>query len=607
MSSGPNLNPNQDPGLVFPLRKYFLFRADFEDAALQAAAPELKPRWMYPQGVPDQPVALSDYTDYDNPRSINYWRNRLPFDSTWAENYKTTFMQFAATVFQQLNSGNIGLKALEITRYVRNIGQYSVKVSDLSNILNLTFGLEDNQGPPAPGFTHDRLQLGNITANLSQYLPRKDDIVMVRVLYPGGVWEDEFTGYVIDNSYGSTDGSVDAYTVSVAGRSKMLFTSDIIKQRSVADAQFLPTIELNQHTEASVFQDNFNSLSILNIFENILKQAFSYTAAPLNNSPTGYTQSFVMGSSAFAAQVTGTAPTQTVEMVGGGFQFNFFALLTIFLMTITETSDATVFPQRNWGTQQSLFYYRELATATDGVFAGPADHSNTYLSPLNTAVLQHGEEQVFNTMVSRGLELFFSQMAKPAEVLAAIRTNDFYDVFESRQGTITCQPGRYNKIERQVASTSTLSNTPTVVINADTTADGTPGPPSLDSIENIFKQVGSCWEFNPGADFYIAAEDILDFPSVAFDDSILESHIDVKMSFTLYGDTPINAAGYTDPDVLFSSGLRSGGPVSNVNALNADAPKIFAPLALAMANAGSRPLNLVVKDDRQYQVGKLYY
>ena len=69
----------------------------------------------------------------------------------------------------------------------------------------------------------------------------------------------------------------------------------------------------------------------------------------------------------------------------------------------------------------------------------------------------------------------------------------------------------------------------------------------------------------------------------------------------------IPAGFYVDPDVLLRFGLKSKGPQTNPNALNADAPWVFAPLALAMNNAPSRTVAIRVRDSRIFRPGKLYY
>jgi hypothetical protein len=148
-----------------------------------------------------------------------------------------------------------------------------------------------------------------------------------------------------------------------------------------------------------------------------------------------------------------------------------------------------------------------------------------------------------------------------------------------------------------------------VILNADTDSRGNPGEISSggQGIPALFTVKGTNLEFNENADFYIGSDDILDFPDVSFDDNALQSRVEVKLSFSLYGDTEFPAASYTNPDVLLSSGLRALEPMSNANALNSDAPKLFAPLALEYANAQSRTQTVVVKDNRTYETGKLYY
>ncbi len=115
------------------------------------------------------------------------------------------------------------------------------------------------------------------------------------------------------------------------------------------------------------------------------------------------------------------------------------------------------------------------------------------------------------------------------------------------------------------------------------------------------------WEFNPNSDFFIRNSELADIPSRTFDDEALDSRVDVKLNLPLAGAQDFPAASYTDPDVLLRFGLKTKGPMTNPNALNASAPIIFAPLALAMSNAQARPMSIIVKDARPFFIGKLYY
>lgn len=601
-----------DESDVRPERRYLLFQLDFASKALEE---RLLPRWTSEQGRPAVPVAVSDYSDYDNPRSVIYWRDRLK--EGWQARYEKTFKQFAADLFDLINAGKLSLRRafsksdpyVDFSPFVRSVSGYTVGVSDLSNALQLSIGRPDLTGAEtSPG---SGVQLQDTLNMFNGILPRENDVIMVLVKYPGQPYVQEYLGFVTKIDQGGSYGQIDRFDVTVDGMSKIAKVSDIIRQQAVGNNLFLPNVEINRNSTPSVFADQFNDKDVRAIYEGILDSVLAIgdqTPAKVPGQRFPYTRGYALDPRPFIPAIV-TAPdgSKSVDFSNAGFQHNFFALLTIFLMTLEQASNTALFPTRQAPSPGSADYYqlvKKLRGDVGGDVAGVPDSDlNVVLSPSNRAFLDHGDNLAFNLMVANGFALFYPHMAKAEEILGEVRGTSYYDIFESRTGQMVCRPSRYNKIERTISEGARES------VERSDAADGL-------QISRLFVSsqgkdpsgaAATSWEFNPQSDFYIRNEELADIPTRTFDDDQLDSRVDVKLNLPLAGAQDFPAASYTDPDVLLRFGLKTKGPQTNPNALNASAPIIFAPLALAMANAQARPMSIVVKDTRKYHVGKLYY
>lgn len=600
-----------DESIVSPERKFLLFQIDLAGEGLPEG---LKPRWTYLQGVPDRPIAVSDYSDYDNPRTPLYWRNKLA--DNYGEELEDAFQNFAGNLFIELNEGRLKLRHtgdrpfLDLTPFVKTVSGYAVQAKDLANSMTLSLvrpeALVDASDDRLPD-----IKFGS----LDGILPRENDIVMVLTRYPGGSFFQEYLGFITRIEDGSSYGQLDRYEIGIDGISKITKQSDIVRAQAINDQQFLPNIEINENNQVSVMEDQYNDKDVRGIFSSVLKSVFSLVPVNRAGKPrTGrfrYSEAYGLNPQAFCPKVVskpgrtaGGEPRLAVQYPSdfGGFQHNFFALITLFMMTIEPSGDDVLFPTRTDKdeTFASTFYYDQLkrlrADADGSVDEIPADDSGVILSPLKRAVIDHGGQSAFNLMIAHGFELFFSHMAKAEEIMGEIRNGSYYDLFESRDGTLVCRPPRYNKIERTTSETERQSvETPV-------------GEDGIDvGVAFSLNEATSTWEFNRDSDFFIRKEEVIDIPSRVFDDDALESRVDMKLNMPLYGALNFPAASYTDPDVLLRFGLKTQGPISNPNAINSTAPKIFSPLVLAMVNAPSRTLTVRAKDTRRFFVGKAYY
>jgi hypothetical protein len=620
-------------------RRFLLFQLDLTGPNVPAS---LRPRWDLSQDLTAQGVAISDYSDYDAPRSDIYWRDILyeetknsdtgqEIQGDYLSRLASHFYQFASDLYQAVFSGQLGLRSasafndpyIDLSPYVRSVSGYQVDAGDLSNSMKLVVGRPDQQGDPnslSANLLYDKVF--NINDGI---LPRENDVIMVLGRYPdgpdAGQFFPEYLGMVEKVNLSAAYGQLDNYELTVSGISRISKSSDIVTQRSVSTAVFLPNVEIGSSEDVSVFADKFQDQNIQGIFQIVLSSVYSWITGSSGSGVLasssglpGYALGFNIDWAPFIPKIVanpsavGPGDSQMPSINGGGFQHNFMTLLTLFLMSVTDASNREYFPARansSANSSANSLYYGSVAAALQAAGSAltvPTDDSTVPLSPYNRAYLEHGNHQAYNSLIAQGYELFYPHLTKPADVLGDVRKNAFFDVFESRDGLLICRPGRYNKIERSLSEIQRA--------NAETDINGNPAAGGF-SPQTLFAfdPATSTYEFNPAADFYIASEEILDLPDRVFDNEPLDSRADIKLMFKYDGSQgqSLFAGFYVDPDVLLRFGLKSKGPITNPNALNADAPWVFAPLALAMNNAPSRAVSVTVRDRRKFRVGKLYY
>jgi hypothetical protein len=179
------------------------------------------------------------------------------------------------------------------------------------------------------------------------------------------------------------------------------------------------------------------------------------------------------------------------------------------------------------------------------------------------AEIEHGEHKLYNEMIRRSFENFFTQMAMPIEIVNNLRETILYDIFETLDGKLIMRPPRYNYLKCD---------------------------------EN----------FNLDEKYVIQEDDIIHY-SVHKDDTQLKTRVDCKWVLP-YQDTMNMITGfYTDANLLVKYGLRVDAPRENPNVRSPKLGSIFSAIYLGIANAMSRQQNLFVKNDRIYEIGNLYF
>jgi hypothetical protein len=183
------------------------------------------------------------------------------------------------------------------------------------------------------------------------------------------------------------------------------------------------------------------------------------------------------------------------------------------------------------------------------------------------AEMTGGDMKVFNEMVRKGMERFYSQLSTPAAVLGTLREVCFYDLFEDRQGKIICRPPLYNRFD-------------------------------------LAKKVGNKYEIDTS---HVIFQDEIISLTRTRQDIDLKSRVDYKNVFPFKGEQPFVAGHYTEPSVLCRYGLRAGAPNTNPNVQWWDCANLFSALELIRQNLYTRRLTLVVPWTRSYELGTLYY
>lgn len=573
-------------------RRFLLFQVALNDPKLNSV---VSPRGSNASISPQEAVRISDPVDYDNPGSSIYWRNLSKFrdsngNNSYTEKLKQEFEAFLKDFQDAITFGKIDLKRsgekqtpyTEISTFIKSSEGYSTRLDGLDSRLTLVMARPSSTDMVAG----DKAAPGQILVSMSddvfgQLNPQENDIVVVKVAYnPTENFEPEYIGMVTKVEKSFVHGQIDAFTLEVFGLSKILYTTQMVSSKSLNSKEFIPGIEMNDAEKPSPFSNNFNNKDSREIVRFVLENSLSSKEIDQKTAQFLYRLD----------------PDVFISFSKFGFQHNIFVLLALFLMSTTDApeSEERLFPQNEPITNQSVVdgFNTDVSDAVkkSGVEIGANSiiAKRPVLDFFVRGVVERGNQLSYNRMVKQGFEKFFSQMAKPADILGEVRSNTYSDVFESRDGIIVCRPPRFNKVE---STASELIRT------------------SAEQHPEVLLQLSpeKVWEFNPNSDFVIKSEDTMSIGSIAKDEMALESRIDVKVMFPYAGEVDYPTALYIDPDILFRYGLRTHGPVTNPNAYKKPLARLFAPIALAMINAPTRTLDVVVKDTRKYFIGKLYY
>ena len=623
MADDATLQPDSDDGTTISVeRRYLLFQLDLENIDDIRSLTGYDPRAdQIDPNDGGQPFTYIDPVDYENTRSAIYWRNIL--NPNYRDSYRTLFDEYKnrllanipLTSEEEAQGNKINLRRgdnnqpfIDISELVRSVSGYTVALVGFDNKLSLTLSPAESLADLGSFKAESSIEVDSKKAkrreNLFKHLNiSENDILQVRVSRNNGPFEQEFMGFVTTISDERAYGAVDTVSLDVFGLSKLFSTSNIIRQASLSGDQFDPGVDINQPKAPSAFENLFQGKNTRQIFSTLMQQVLSFI------SPDQITDETV-------AEIKSRHPDADIkvreepsdesqplnltrfrfdkrfftESKGFGFQHSLFVLLSYYLMTLVDLDPA-----------RDAF--------SDRLF--PRDK---LLDSDTRAVLEHGKHLAYNDMVASGFENFFSQMDMPASIFDEIRGATYYDIFESREGTIVCRPPRYNKIEQNIFDLNDTSSR--LGREEKRFAIDRPTPENLlrtfrlDQVLDEGAITRNTWVFQGDEeerDFFIRNQDIIDDIDQQRNDMELETRVDTKFMFTYVGPQDFPAGQYTDANLLVKYGLRTQGPIDNPNVQNENLAKLYAPIVLGMKNAKTRTATARVRDHIDYRPGKLYY
>lgn len=577
--------------LVEVQRKFLLFQINLSDPSLRSLMPLNKFTDEDDSSTPGD-IKFGDPLKYDNPASALYWREagKPGYKALFQEKileFENKFFNAVADGTIKLREGATGVPYRDISDLVRAVPVYSNLLGNTENTIQLTLGPDKElagRGLVGRNASFDSRGLLNTEDQLrldAQELLRtadieENDILMVRVSRDGGrTYYPEFMGFVSQVYSNQSYGNVDSINVSVSGVSKLFEVTSIIRQASLNPQQFLAGVEVNDAQTPSVYEHRFNGKNTRQIYQEIMSETLALVPQEQASFKDPNVLAFYHNDLIFS------------NSGNTGFQNNIFVLLTMDLMSRALVDGANselskIFPKRSPGSDTT----------------GQSPGANIVLDTEARAILHHGNHRTYNRMIATGFENFFSQMDTPSAILDEIRGATYYNVFEARDGTIVCSPPRYNKIE-----VSTLSSGASSEI---TKKNVTTGDRDINTIFT-YNTEKKTWRFNRTADFVIRNEDMVVDIDVIKNDLNLETRVDTQYTWPLVGVNEFPGGSYTDPDLLIRFGLRTGGPVNNPNVRNEAQARLFSPIILGLSNASSRAADVPVRDNQEYQTGKLYY
>lgn len=594
-------------------RRFFLFQLDLRGTPMLQS---LTPFSGDGESTGDEyPFKFVDPLKYEDPNNELYWRNAIS-GAKYREILKKKFEEFKKNLIDSIptpdeaNSsidpsvlGEFGNKIkfresvdsgrvnpyIDLSPYVREVSGYTVSLGEFNNTMGLSLspGLQIAGQGFGPTGDDAGSSAKSITAEFEKLGVSENDLIMVRSRYgKDAPYQTEFIGFVTDVDYVRNYGSVDSIELTVDGVSKFLQTSQVIRQRSLNNNDFIPGSEVNgKDSDLSLFSDQFNSFDTKKIFETILKTVLNYDTKNPENTDQG-ALAYKIDQSSF-----------TGEGAISSFQHSIFILLHLYLLSVTKVI-------------QDPYWNAIDPTEALPDFVGPVSESaalgeswSYLLDQPKRAYLRGGKQKTYNVMVAQGFELFYSQLQYPTQILDEVRANALLDLFETRDGVIVCQPPRYNKLEQGFLEEEALIEPNVEKFFAF---------PTKEEVEELQQKFGMSMSqysavFSEEADFVIKKYEFLETASTRRSDLELETHVDVQYMWGLVGTvTEDIGGGYTDPNLLVKYGLRAKGPINNPNVNNRHIAYLFAPIMLGMLNAKTRTFDLKVKDSRRYEVGKLY-
>jgi len=550
-------------------------------------------------------IRYTDPVDYFNVNSKLHWKFLQESVEKYKDNWTKTIREFKESLIKAISEGRIKLlEGIDITKNVKIITGFENSLEEFSN----SIGFRISQSSE-----FDReYSNGLITTKKIKDFLCENQIIEVRV--DRGFtenWITEYIGFIGTISYSKSYGTVPDIDITVYGINKFFGLSNVVQKQAIYNKMFDEGIEITT-PGVPVYQDNWNNLNTGQIFSTIMEDVLCLKAvnvdskleeikkkldenndelrkirtklddinkeiAPLKSKISlTLDEEEQLSKKERVIEEYKTKIRELEETISGSKEKKIEGLTTEYNKRLEEirTKLEKIRFEFNVDRLKSIKDFRSsflllyafyLVRQLDDVKFSDDSKANEEIKKT-LAILEHGEHKTYNEMVARGFETFYTQMAKPIDILRTVREVAFYDIFENRKGQIICRPQKYNELE-------------------------------IDLPEN-----GNI----PEGDFVIKKEDILD-EAYHRNDIDLATRCDAKFMYPFFGEVGMIGGWYTDANILFKYGLRVREPTSNPNVINRWLASIYSAMILYRQNAFTRQINISVPNTRTYEIGRLYY
>ena len=199
-------------------------------------------------------------------------------------------------------------------------------------------------------------------------------------------------------------------------------------------------------------------------------------------------------------------------------------------------------------------------------------------------------EQGFNVpyklLMQTAFNQFYPELKKPSHIFADLRAATFLEIFEDRPGVLRMRPPKYNIMN----------------LNLDIKDF-----PSLGE-QSAFALAVPGGTAQVNGEYVISPQDVLSV-AVARNDAAILTRADHTWTLPLSNSQalPGHTGHYTDPAYISKYGLRTTGPLQHPMAMSPMIASYLSAIALATRNGAVRTVALSVMNNKEYQIGRLYY
>lgn len=229
---------------------------------------------------------------------------------------------------------------------------------------------------------------------------------------------------------------------------------------------------------------------------------------------------------------------------------------------------------------------------TDPRASLPPAEENDPLS-LILATVEQGQNIAYRTLVSSAFKTFMPEMKPPSQVFSDVRSATHLEIFEDRPGILRMRPPKYN----------------TLNLNLDIgDFPDTLGTQPQFLLPNTNPREGESDTLTLNGSFIISPFDI-EGVTIHRDDSSIVTRADHSFMCPLTSSEYLQGypGWYQDPAALMKYGLRTTGMLQNPMSITKMTADYLSALELVRRNKTARTIDLVVMNNREYQVGRLYY